>query len=481
MNILFVYSLDDMRSMARPLRWQMQIQFGISYISALLRTHKHNTSLVVLCKFFGKANEAILSTHIKRMRPELICFSSVSSEYNFIAAMARYVRKNFPSIFLLIGGSHVSLNPEGVLADAFDALCIGEGEYPVLELVTQLESGISANKIPNLWLKKGNAVERNPTRPFLKELDRLPLPDRQMWQSWINKYQNGAIPVLLGRGCPFECTYCCNHALKTLAAGGYVRLRSVNNILSELEHISVLFPKKKSIYFEVETFGIDTAWALDLCKYLEDFNKKLDAPLSFGVNLRVVQGLELERLFAAMGNANFKWVNIGLESGSAAVRSRILKREYKNQEIIEVVKCAKKNKLKVALYNLIGLPGETLSDFQETLKLNRLCLPDRNDASIFFPYPGTALHALCKEEGLLRGGINVGLERKNVFIDSSQFTKKQIWRNYLLFDYHVYKGYRPAYKMIVRALVIFFESRPYLNFIFWKLFSLPLLRRMQTY
>lgn len=69
-------------------------------------------------------------------------------------------------------------------------------------------------------------------------------------------------------------------------------------------------------------------------------------------------------------------VKIGLESGSERIRREILKRNYSNKDIIDAVSLARKYGLKVFFYNLMGIPGETLNDFKETIGINRICLPD---------------------------------------------------------------------------------------------------------
>ena len=59
---------------------------------------------------------------------------------SFIEKIAAFTKNKWPDKFLIIGGVHASLNPFEVINGPFDALCIGEGEYPTLELCSQLES-----------------------------------------------------------------------------------------------------------------------------------------------------------------------------------------------------------------------------------------------------------------------------------------------------------------------------------------------------
>lgn len=468
MKILFVASLQDAQSDKRPLHSQQQIQYGISYISSILKKHDHDTKLIVLCKYFGRKNRVIIDDGIDKFRPKLVCFTAVYSEYDFIAEVARYIKMRYPHIYLLIGGCHASLNRAKVLGDGFDALCVGEGEHPTLELVAQLEKGLLPSKISNLWIKNNREVEKNTTRPFLPDLDSLPFPDREIWQSFIDEQLDPWISVLAGRGCPFDCTYCCNHALKGLAAGPYVRFRSPDNILDEIKYVTSRFPGKKEIYLEVETFGMNRRWAVELCDKLAAFNNTIKDPLSFGANLRVTENAELEGLFAALKNANFRFINIGLESGSETLRRSVLNRYYTNQDVIDAVRLARKYGLKVTLYNMIGLPGERPDDFKETVNVNRICLPDKHFTSIFFPYPGTKLHLLCESEGLLKN-IVTDAERRYAVLDLPGFTRKQIQKSYEWFEYYVYKGHKPLYKILARVAVSRLMSSPYLNILIRKL------------
>ncbi len=351
MNTIFVSSVNSLVTKHKPLDTPLQMQFGISYISSLLKRHGHKTKLIILSELLGKINFNVIDKNIKEFSPRLICFTAVCSEYPFIAKLAKYIKTHYPDIYLLIGGPHVSLNPSEVLEDAFDALCIGEGEYPTVELASQLEENKFPSSVQNLWIKHCSDIEKNTQRPFLHDLDSLPFPDREMWQEWIDERQssqNSKHAVLLGRGCPFQCTYCCNHAFQKLAKGNYVRLRSPDNILEEIRAIVKCFSTDRLIYLEAESFGINKAWALELCSKLEGFNRTLSHPLSFGTNLRVTPHADLESLFAACKRSNFSYVKIGLESGSERIRRQILKRNYSNQDIINAVELARKYGIKKA-------------------------------------------------------------------------------------------------------------------------------------
>lgn len=439
MRILFVHTQEDHYSLEKPLEGHERMQFGISYISALLKREGHETRLVVPTR----QTAGVLDEHIRDFEPGLVCFTSVYTEYAFMSELAAGVKKAHPDLFLLVGGPHASLKPDDCLASAFDAVCTGEGELATLELVSQLENGISPTGIANLYIKHGDEVEKNPQRPFFEDLDSLPFPDREMWLPWIsNEYSRPS--VLLGRGCPFQCTYCCNHALARLATGKYVRLRSPENIVEEILDLKATYPYMSEVYLEVETLGFNQEWAIELCRQLEQMNADLEIPIEFGSNLRITPHSDYDDLFTAFKKCGFRFVNIGLESGSERLRREVLKRNYSNDDIIKAVREAKEHGLEVGIYNLIGIPGETRRDFRDTIKVTRACQPGWFLLSVFFPYPGTVLHTVCEESGLLDGPIEHGYERRKPIMSQPGFSKRQIGRRFTWSHFLFYAGHRPV-------------------------------------
>ncbi len=437
MRVLFIHSEEDHYSVEKPLEGHERMQFGISYISSLLKKHGHETRLVVPTR----ENGHIVAGHVRDFDPGLICFTSVYTGFEFMTEVARELKGDFGDRFMLIGGPHASLMPGDCLDGPFDGVCVGEGEYATLELVAQLEDGGRPSGIPNMILKNASGVEVNEPRPFLADLDTLPFPDREMWLPWMsNVYSRPS--VLLGRGCPFQCTYCCNHALARLAGGKYVRLRSPENVVEEILDLKSAYPYMSEVYLEVETLGFNQEWAIRLCGLLEEMNRDLEIPVAFGSNLRVTPRSDYEELFEAFKRCGFRFINIGLESGSDRVRREVLKRNYSNRDIIDAVASAKRHGLEVGMYNLIGIPGETRKDFSETVKVTRACQPDWFLLSVFYPYPGTELHGKCQEQGLLDRPLSGGYERRNPIMSLPGFSKGQIRRRYTLSHLLFYGGHR---------------------------------------
>jgi len=269
MKVLFVYSLNFVQSSEKPMEFFKDIQLGISYISSFLKKHGHETKLIILSRMNKEENFRIIERTMKSFNAKVICFTSVASEFSFITTIASYFKENFSDSFLVIGGPHASLMPEDTIKHSFDAVCIGAGEYPVLELLKELQEKKEPKAIKNFWFKNSDgSIIKNSTRPFISDLDQFPFPDRKIWKEWIEEAPGASHSILLGRGCPFQCSYCCNHALKKLATGSYVRFRSPENIIKEVKFLNENYLSKKSIFFEIETFAANSKWAFDVCDKL---------------------------------------------------------------------------------------------------------------------------------------------------------------------------------------------------------------------
>ena len=452
MKVLFVNSIEDAQSLNKPMTSLGDIQMGISYISAFLKSQGHTTAALVLSPSRGKSSFKVVDRVVGEFDPRVIAFTTVYSQYRFIADIARHIRQRWPGRFHVIGGPHPSLNPDRIAMDLFDAVCVGEGEMPMLEVVQQLEQGAAPSGIRNLWIRRGDGtVEKNPTRPFLEDLDSLPFPDRGMWEPWINERAGAMLSVLLGRGCPFRCTYCSNHALAELACGRYVRFRSAKNILEEIRFLHGKYPDKIHYYLEVETISLDKKWLTELTDQLREFNAGLETKLTFGCNFRVARSSVDPEIFDALKRANFISINIGLESGSERLRKEVLNRRYTNDEFLQAVALARERGIRVNVYNLIGIPGESLKEHLETVDLNRRACPDWIFKSIFFPYPGTKLSEVCISRGLVQGELDGRLERRHAILDLPEFPKKAIQKAYILFEYRVYRGLWPLHKRLVKT------------------------------
>jgi radical SAM superfamily enzyme YgiQ (UPF0313 family) len=477
MKVLLVYSLRDILTARRPLASLGDIHIGLSYVSAYLKARGHQTQLVVLGSETPSRSIAMLEEAVADFDPECVACTAVSTQFPFIKAAAQRLKQRWPGKFLLLGGVHASLAPEDALQSDFDAVCIGEGEAAAAEVAECLDAGRPPRGLANIWVKlPDGSVEKNRARDFLASLETLPAPDRKMWHPWIMARNKNQQVVLPSRGCPYNCSYCSNHALRKLAGGKYVRFRSPETIVDEIRALKEQYPETTDVYLQSETIAVNADWLDALAAGLESLNATLEPKLSFTCNFRVARQFVNERVFGALARANVKTIEIGLESGSERIRCEVLRRHYTNAEFLQAVALARRHGMQVDVYNMIGLPGESLADHWETIEINRKVCPNRSLTSIFFPYPGTDLFALCQQKEWLTRGKTLTAERTRAMLDLPDFPREEIQRAFDWFEYRVYEGQRPWHFRWRKMLRNKAYSRAWSHAIFMRL--LPLWRSL---
>lgn len=394
MKVLFVYS--DISGLERY--GARKYYSGIGSLSAVLKAAGHQTALLYLLE---EPNAEAFVAAVDAEAPDVVAFSATTHQYGYVARYAAELKPARPGLLLVCGGMHATLVPEEVAADpVWDVVCVGEGEYALRELADALEAGADYGSIRNLWVRRGEEVVRNPMRALIANLDELPYVDREVFgYAQLLAENDGWVDMMVGRGCPYDCSYCCNHALRSRyhGLGRYVRFRSVEHVMGELRALRERYAII-TLNFQDDIFTIDKQWTLAFCQaYVAEFS------YPFWINTRV-ERIADEEIVAALAKAHCAGIRVGVENGSEELRISVLKRTMSNAQIIGAFRLAQKHGLKTSTTNMIGVPGETAATIQATIDLNRELNPDRYQFSVFYPYPMTELHDVCLREGLLRQG-----------------------------------------------------------------------------
>ena len=386
MKVLFIFPIPSSKYIF------VDFQNGIASISAILKQKQHETSLWVR----DALKPPEITDKIEKFQPGLVGFSNTSDQSVLAEKMINFIYDRF-HLPIIAGGPHPTVCPEetiGIRGVKF--LCVGEGEYPMLELVKALEKNEDYRHIQNLWIDQGNEIIKNEVRPLIQNLESLPFPDRDLFDYQKLLDIDHRADFMAGRGCPYPCSYCINHKVIDTyrGKGKYVRLRKVKNVIEEIQQVLSKYQRVESIHFHDDTFIINKTWVKEFCA---EYKKHINMPLLINARADLID----EEIIEWLKMAGCVEIKIGVEHGNEKIRNSIMKRNMSNEQIINAFQIIKKAGIKAWAYNMMGLPEETKETIWDTINLNREIKPDKLFISIFYPYKGTTLYEYCKEKGML--------------------------------------------------------------------------------
>jgi radical SAM superfamily enzyme YgiQ (UPF0313 family) len=371
--------------------------------------------------FHGGDWQQRVREEITKEKPDLIGFSMLSFNYRATLEIARLI-KQYSTIPIIAGGVHAILSPSEVISNQeIDIVCIGEGEYVLKEL---LDNALDCSTVDGIWYKDKGVIMKNKPRLLITDLDGLAFPDFDDFdiQKCLFIYNNH-LSIMASRGCPYSCSYCNNHALRRTLEGTYVRFRSVENVIEEIDvRIKQYYDQGfRYFYFFDDTFILNKDYVLKFCKQFKE--KGFHKLLRWNVNIRA--NLVTDELMRALKDAGCYQVRMGVESGNEYIRNTIYNRGMTNQEISDAVDIIKKNNLQLRLYFMVGAPQETIEMMHESLQMAQSLNADEIFFGVLYPLPGTDILKLCEDEHVLEmknglRSLEIGPIKKTKYVSSAQ-------------------------------------------------------------
>jgi anaerobic magnesium-protoporphyrin IX monomethyl ester cyclase len=366
---------------------------GLASLSAVLKEKGHQTDLLAV----DRVLPSMIASKLASFAPELIGVTSTTDQFPLAGKLIAFISGTVP-VSIVLGGIHPTVCPEESIAlPGVRAVCIGEGEGAILDIIQRLGEGRNLDPIPNLWVRRPDgSVLRNEVRPLIEDLDTLPFPDRDLFPyRSILRNRGCGLEVMASRGCPFPCSFCSSHKLQELyrGKGKFVRYRSVKNVIEEIRTQMHRFPEATTVTFHDDTFNLNKDYLRELGT---TYAKEVRLP--FRCNLRA--DLLDEETMALLKEANCGSVWIGVEAGNDQVRNQVLQKKLSRDHLVRAFELARGAGIKTRAFNMIGSPGETREQILETIRLNQRLAPDEIPTpAIFRPYPGTLLYDYCAQKG----------------------------------------------------------------------------------
>ena len=345
---------------------------------------------------FGMSYEEIKQRIIGSKADVFGISSSFTPYHGEALEIARIITQWDRRKIVVMGGAHVSCDPEDVLRSPFvDYVVLGEGEVRFPLLLEEIGKGKAKGieKIDGIGYRKDGEIQINPLQNFIRDLDSLPHPTRELLD--LDRYRlrkKRSTMIITSRGCPHGCAYCSAH----LVMGTSFRTRTPEAILKEMVECQKQYGIR---IFDIEddNFTFDQQRAKQLMNLIiEDFGEeKIELSAMNGVSFASLDG----ELLKLMRKAGFHTINLSYVSTDPSTKER-MGRPKTTTEFDEILEQAERFSLNVTAYAILGMPGQTIEEMVDTL----IYLTGRKvliGPSIYYPTPGTPLFERCNKEDIL--------------------------------------------------------------------------------
>lgn len=285
-------------------------------------------------------------------------------DFHIMLRIAREVKTRKPEVNIVFAGPQTS-GVGGILLEAMDFVdyvCTGEGEETVVPFFTAIlnKNGEGLDAIPALHYRKSGCVVSNDTPVPICDLNTLPYWDDRLLLP--ESFQNVSgdyyfMPLDAGRGCPYNCSYCCTSYFWRRT----YRLKSPERIVADIR------------YF-YDKYGIRS---FIFCHDAFTSNKKLvgqvcDAIIESGLKIRWKCSARIdcltEELILKMKQAGMTQIEMGIETGSARMQ-KLIHKNLNLDRAKQMIEFLLKNNIYVTVFFMYGLPEETEADLNETLEM----------------------------------------------------------------------------------------------------------------
>ena len=344
--------------------------------------------------------------------PDIIGISALfESNYCDMGAIIEFMRWMYPDSIIVAGGHLASARYEDFLNNfpQLNAVCYGEGENPILQLVKAMDGGPATawdvvGEEP-WWITKDKIHQRNfrPSNWMIDNLDEIPRYDLTMLR-YPDDYLNTNddlfalgtdrrgekdIYMFATRGCPYHCIFCASQFVH----GHKVRSYSTERIKQDIVAYNRDY-RMTSFPFLDDHFLADKKKALDILEFIyrNGLTSRIFNLNYIHVDREIIQALKRtgsDRILITLDGLNEKFLR------------KVVKKPADFKKAKEVIQICREEGIVVISNIIIGYPGETLESID--FEADALWDMGANWYSILTaaPFHGSELYDICQKNGYL--------------------------------------------------------------------------------
>ena len=198
-----------------------------------------------------------------------------SQDWLYAKRVIAAVHAAVPDAPIVVGGEHVTADPEHVLrtAPAVTACVLGEGEETLVEFLDAVSRDRDLRSVAGVVLRAGDGPPiRTAPRARVRAIDDLP------WPAWhlvptltvyldnhfgFEEQNRRAMPMMATRGCPYRCTFCSSPSMW----GTNWLARDPRDVIDEIRYYYQQYRIEHVEFYDL-TAIVDRRWILDFTKML---------------------------------------------------------------------------------------------------------------------------------------------------------------------------------------------------------------------
>jgi anaerobic magnesium-protoporphyrin IX monomethyl ester cyclase len=366
---------------------------NIALLASFIRARGRFECLLLDFEVIPAVSVQEMADLILKESPRYVCLTTLTPRFPVTVRVAQEIKKRDPKVIIIVGGAHVTGAPASSLFEGIDYGIIGEGEEALLELLNTLERGSKPDAVKNLVYRSNGQPTVNECRPYIRDLDALPLPawDLMRLPEYTDPayFEGSHLAIYASRGCPYDCSFCAS----AVTWKRQLRLRSVDSVIGEIRHIVNVLGVNNLMFWD-DDFAANEKWALEICRRMVDEN------LRVGTTVQLRADSISEALIKALKMSGCRFAAIGVESGNEEMLVKIGKKENKDQ-LRKAIRMMKDLGLPSIASYIIGLPGDTHATIRETMDFAFELDADQSKFMILAAFPGTRVYELACAKGLV--------------------------------------------------------------------------------
>jgi len=328
----------------------------------------------------------IVANEILALNCNIIGFSTYCNSFPASLILAERIKIKNPNAIIIFGGPHASLLYNEIMKEFnyVDFILRGEADLSIVNLISTL----TKNEIQNNFDNISGVTYRNSSNEIINtaydiknliNLDTIPIPKYDVAEL------NGHADIDVGRGCPFNCVYCCTNNFFSRR----FRVKSVKRIIQEI-HLLYSNYNVKSFSFSHDMFTLNKVFIREFCHAFINYQDKQKEKMVWTCSARI--DTISEELLECMADAGCNAIFFGIESGSKDVQKYINKNL--NLETVEkTIKYCISIGIRPTVSFMAGFPIESISDINSSLEmiLNLSKLKAKVQLTLLSILPGTKL------------------------------------------------------------------------------------------